>query len=147
MDTNTIKEAILGKEGCRKEETPLAKYSTFEPDMEMVELLLRGADIQKSFNDQPLPWIWQFCKPDLAEMFKMLLRYKYYELHLERRHDFECFLLILEDVPSKYAKYAIRKLKQHNFELSVKQNEIMKENAFKRARSIWVEYWNNDSNL
>jgi hypothetical protein len=45
MNKEEIKEAILGKE-----DTPLCQFATFHPDMEMVEILLKGADIQKSFN-------------------------------------------------------------------------------------------------
>ena len=59
MNKEQIKEAILGKEDCRKEETPLCQFATFHPDMEMVEILLKGADIQKSFihagTHSPLP--------------------------------------------------------------------------------------------
>ena len=46
MNKEQIKEAILGKEDERKEETPLCQFATFHPDMEMVEILLKGADIQ-----------------------------------------------------------------------------------------------------
>ena len=45
MNKQQIKEAILGKDNCPKEETPLTQFATFHPDMERVELLLKGADI------------------------------------------------------------------------------------------------------
>ena len=46
MNKEQIKDAILGKEDERKEEMPLCQFATFHPDMEMVEILLKGADIQ-----------------------------------------------------------------------------------------------------
>ena len=42
IDKNVIKEAILGRNGCRKEETPLCWFATFNPDM---EIKLEGAEI------------------------------------------------------------------------------------------------------
>lgn len=54
MNKEQIKEAILGQPNCRKEDTPLCQFATFHPDMEMVEILLKGADIQKSFNNNCL---------------------------------------------------------------------------------------------
>ena len=60
MNKEQLKETILGKPDCRKEETPLCQFATFKPDMEMVEILLKGADIQKAFNNQPLAWVLQF---------------------------------------------------------------------------------------
>ena len=63
MNKEQIREAILGKENCKKEETPLCQFATFHPDMEMVEIFLKGADTDKSFNHQPLGWVFQFCLP------------------------------------------------------------------------------------
>ena len=34
MNKQQIKEAILGKDNCPKEETPLTQFATFHPDME-----------------------------------------------------------------------------------------------------------------
>ncbi len=50
MDKEQIKEAILGKPDCSKEETPLCEFATFHPDMEMVKILLKGADIDISIK-------------------------------------------------------------------------------------------------
>ena len=58
MNKEQIKEVILGKEDCKKEDTPLCQFATFHPDMEMVEILLKGADIQKSLNNHPLGWVF-----------------------------------------------------------------------------------------
>ena len=74
MNKEQIKEAILGKEDCRKEETPLCQFATFSPNMEMVEILLKGADIQKSFNRQPLGWVYQFCEPNWDKMLELLFK-------------------------------------------------------------------------
>ena len=40
--------------------------------MEMVEILLKGADIDKSFNNQPIAWLFQFCEPNWDEMLTLL---------------------------------------------------------------------------
>lgn len=48
----------------------------------MVEFLLKGADINKSFNDRPLSWILQFCEDNLDTIVQLLFKYKYYSLHL-----------------------------------------------------------------
>ena len=70
MNKEQIKEAILGQPDSRAEDTPLCQFSTFHPDMEMVEILLKGADIQKSFNNQPLGWLFQFCEPNWDKMLE-----------------------------------------------------------------------------
>ena len=89
---------ILGKEDCKKEDTPLCQFSTFHPDMEMVELLLKGADIHKSFNNQPLGWAFQFCEPNWNKMLELLFKYKYYGLHLNKTRDLEYLLRLLDRV-------------------------------------------------
>ena len=63
MNKEQIREAILGKEDCKKKDTPLCQFTTFHPDMEMVEILLKGADTDKSFNHRPLGRVFQFCLP------------------------------------------------------------------------------------
>ena len=47
MNKEQIKELILGKVDCKKEDTPLCQFSTFHPDMEMVEILLKGGGYSK----------------------------------------------------------------------------------------------------
>ena len=101
MNKQQIKEAILGKDNCPKEETPLTQFATFHPDMERVELLLKGADINKSFNNQPLSWILQFCKPNLDTIVQLLFKYKYYSLYLNKMRDFKSLLIILSMVKTK----------------------------------------------
>ena len=98
MNKEQIKEAILGKEDCRKEDTPLCQFATFHPDMEMVEILLKGADIQKSFNNHPLGWVFQFCEPNWDKMLELLFKYKYYALQLHKTRDFEYLLRLLDRV-------------------------------------------------
>ena len=45
MNKEQIKEAILGQPDCQKEDTTLCQFATFQPDMKMVEILLKGAII------------------------------------------------------------------------------------------------------
>lgn len=125
MNKEQIKEAILGKPDCRKEETPLCQFSTFNPDMEMVEILLKGADIQKSFNHQPLAWVYQFCEPNWDKMLELLFKYKYYGLHLQRTSQFEYLVRLLDRVKPETVRYVLDTMKRHRFILSSKQTEIL----------------------
>ena len=113
MNKEQIKDAILGKEDERKEETPLCQFATFHPDMEMVEILLKGADIQKSFNNQPLDWAFQFCEPNWDKMLELLFKYKYYGLHLNRRMDFEYLLRLLSNVKIETVLYVLKTMRKH----------------------------------
>lgn len=130
MKKEQIREAILGARGCKKEDTPLCKFSTFYPDMDMVEALLKGADIQKSFNYQPLPWVYQFCEPNWDRMLELLFKYKYYGLHLKRNRDFEYLLRLLSRVKTKTALYVLNTMKKHGFQLTIKQNILLREEEF-----------------
>jgi len=125
MNKEQIKEAILGKEDCRKEETPLCQFSTFHPDMEMVEILLKGADIQKSFNHQPLAWVFQFCEPNWDKMLELLFKYKYYGLHLNRLSQFEYLVRLLERVKPETVHYVLNNMKRHGFRLNEKQSLLL----------------------
>lgn len=91
----------------------MIRFATFYPDMEMVEILLKGADIQKSFNNQPMAWIWQFCEPDHDKMLELLFKYKYRALHLNSRREFECLLRLLSK--AKTALYVLEVMKHHQF--------------------------------
>lgn len=125
MNKEQIKQAILGKEDCKKEETPLCQFSTFHPDMEMVEVLLKGADIQKSFNNQPLAWVFQFCEPNWDKMLELLFKYKYYGLHLNRLCQFEYLVRLLERVKPETIHYVLNVMKQHGFRLNEKQTLLL----------------------
>ncbi len=125
MNKEQIKEAILGKEYCKKEETPLCQFSTFHPDMEMVEILLKGADIQKSFNHQPLAWVFQFCEPNWDKMLELLFKYKYYGLHLNRLSQFEYLVRLLERVKPETVHYVLNNMKRHGFRLNEKQSLLL----------------------
>jgi len=129
MDKKQIKEAILGKEDCKKEETPLCQFSTFHPDMEMVEILLKGADIQKSFNNQPLAWVFQFCEPNWDKMLELLFKYKYYGLHLNRTRQFECLVRMLVRVKPETVQYVLNNMKRHGFRLTENQTRVLRREA------------------
>mgnify|MGYP003343800463 FL=1 len=94
--------------------------------MEMVELLLKGADINKSFNNQPLGWILQFCEPNLGKMLELLFKYKYHALHLNRNKDFEYLLIELSMVQEETALYVLNRMKRHNFKMSDEQDKILR---------------------
>ena len=145
MDREQIKEAILGKEDCRKEDTPLCQFATFQPDMEMVEILLRGADIQKSFNNQPLGWVFQFCEPNWDKMLELLFKYKYYGSHLNKTRDFEYLLRLLDRVKTETALYVLNTMKRHNFHLTPKQSEILGQEEHTKVLLLYGEVF--DSNL
>ena len=130
LTKSQIKEAILGAENCRKEETPLCIFATFEPDMEMVELLLKGADIDKSFNNCPLGWVLQFCEPNLDKMLELLFKYKYYALHLTRKRDFEYLLIELSMVKEETALYVLNVMKRHHFKMSAEQYLMIQKEEF-----------------
>ena len=116
MNKEQIKELILGKVDCKKEDTPLCQFSTFHPDMEMVEILLKGADIQKSFNNHPLGWVFQFCEPNWDKMLELLFKYKYYGLHLNKTRDFEYLLRLLDKVKTETALYVLNAMKMRTFQ-------------------------------
>ena len=116
MDKEQIKEAILGKSNCRKEETPLCEFATFHPDMEMVEILLKGADIDKSFNHHPLAWVHQFCEPNWNEMLKFLFKYKYHALKLTP-HELEYLLQMWNKLRPETTLYILNRTKKHGFDL------------------------------
>ena len=139
MNKEQIKEAILGKEDCRKEETPLCQFSTFHPDMEMVKILLKGADIQKSFNHKPLAWVYQFCEPNWEKMLELLFKYKYYGLHLNRMGSFEYLLRMLARVRIETVLYILETMRSHNFELSYEQSVLIRRDEFKRVFRIYKE--------
>ena len=137
MDKEQIKEAILGKPNCRNEETPLCKYATFEPDMEMVEILLKGGDIQKSFNNQPLPWVHQFCQPNWDKLLVLLFKYKYYGLHLDNRRNFGSLLRMLAKVKPSTLFFVTKTMKKHNFKLSVWQKDMIKRENYVEIQEIY----------
>ena len=125
MNKEQIKEAILGKPDCSKEETPLCQFATFHPDMEMVEVLLKGADIQKAFNGQPLAWVLQFCEPNWDKMLILLFKYKYHALNLNKEQEFRDLLELLTKVKPKTVRYVLKIMEQHNFTLSAEQFDLI----------------------
>ena len=139
MNKEQIKEAILGKQDCRKEETPLCQFSTFYPDMEMVEILLKGADIQKSFNHQPLAWVYQFCEPNWDKMLELLFKYKYYGLHLNRTSQFEYLLQLLNRVKTETALYVLNSMKRHRFLLSENQIPLLQKEEYTHVLKLYTE--------
>ena len=139
MNKEQIKEAILGKENCKKEDTPLCQFATFHPNMEMVELLLKGADIQKSFNNQPLGWVFQFCEPNWDKMLELLFKYKYYALHLNKTRDFEYLLRLLDRVKRETALYVLDTMKRHNFHLSEKQTLLLQREEHTNLFQLFTE--------
>lgn len=139
MNKEEIKEAILGKENCRAEDTPLCQFATFHPDMEMVEILLKGADIQKSFNNQPLGWVFQFCEPNWDKMLKLLFKYKYYALHLNKTRDFEYLLRLLDRVKKETVLYVLKIMRNHNFELKPEQGTLLQRNEFRKVFELYLE--------
>ena len=145
MNKEQIKEAILGQPDCRKEDTPLCQFATFHPDMEMVELLLKGADIQKSFNNHPLGWIFQFCEPNWDKMLELLFKYKYYALHLNKTRDFEYLLRLLDRVKKETVLYVLNSMKRHNFHLTEKQTLLLQREEHTNLFQLFTEIF--DSNL
>ena len=145
MDKEQIKEAILGQPDCWKEDTPLCRFTTFQPDMEMVEVLLKGADIQKSFNNQPLGWVFQFCEPNWDKMLEPLFKYQYYVLQLYKTRDFEYLLRLLDRVKSETALYVLNTMKRHNFHLTAKQTEIFRKAEYAKVLRLYRDVF--DSNL
>lgn len=139
MNKEQIKEAILGKENCKKEDTPLCQFATFHPDMEMVEILLKGADIQKSFNNQPLGWVFQFCEPNWDKMLQLLFKYKYYALHLNKTRDFEYLLQLLDRVKKETVLYVLKIMRNHNFELKPEQGTLLQRNEFRKVFELYLE--------
>jgi hypothetical protein len=142
MNKEQIKEAILGQPDCQAEDTPLCQFATFQPDMEMVEILLKGADIQKSFNKQPLGWIFQFCEPNWDKMLELLFKYKYYALHLNKIRDFEYLLRLLDRVKKETALYVLDTMKRHNFHLTPKQSEMIGEEEYAKVLQMYLEVFN-----
>lgn len=139
MNKEQIKEAILGKENCRKEDTPLCRFATFHPDMEMVELLLKGADIQKSFNNQPLGWVFQFCEPNWDKILELLFKYKYHALGLHKTRDFEYLLRLLDRVKKETALYVLNVMKKHNFHLTKKQTILLQREEHTNLFKLFTE--------
>ena len=139
MNKEQIKEAILGKENCKKEDTPLCQFATFHPDMEMVEILLKGADIQKSFNKHPLGWVFQFCEPNWDKMLELLFKYKYYGLHLNKTRDFEYLLRLLDRVKKETVLYVLKIMRNHNFELKPEQGTLLQRNEFRKVFELYLE--------
>lgn len=139
MDKEQIKEAILGKENCKKEDTPLCQFATFHPDMEMVEILLKGADVQKSFNNQPLGWVFQFCEPNWDKMLELLFKYKYYALHLNKTRDFDYLLRLLDRVKKETVLYVLKIMRNHNFELKPEQGTLLQRNEFRKVFELYLE--------
>lgn len=139
MNKEQIKEAILGKEDCKKEDTPLCQFATFQPDIEMVEILLKGADIQKSFNNQPLGWVFLFCEPNWDKMLELLFKYKYHALHLNKTRDFEYLLRLLDRVKSETALSVLNAMKRHNFHLTPKQSEILGQKEYTKVLHLYKD--------
>lgn len=127
MNKQQSKEAILGKEGCRKEETPLTQFATFHPDMEMVEILLKGADINKSFNNQPLGWVYQFCEDNRDKMLELLFKYKYHALHFNNKREFKYLFRLLNKVSTETVMYVFKTMKKHNFQANLEQYYILRD--------------------
>ena len=145
MNKEQIKEAILGQPDCRKEDTPLCQFATFHPDMEMVEILLKGADIQKSFNNQPLGWVFQFCEPNWDKMLELIFKYKYYALHLNKTRDFEYLLRLLDRVKRETTIYILNTMKCHNFHLTEKQTLLLQREEHTNLFKLFTKVF--DSNL
>ena len=145
MNKEQIKEAILVQPDCRAENTPLCQFATFHPDMEMVEILLRGADIQKSFNNQPLGWLFQFCEQNWDKMLELLFKYKYYALHLNKTRDFEYLLRLLDRVKTETTLYILNTMKRHNFHLTPKQTEMIGREEYTKVLRLYRDVF--DSNL
>lgn len=145
MNKEQIKELILGKVDCKKEDTPLCQFATFHPDMEMVEILLKGADIQKSFNNHPLGWVFQFCEPNWDKMLELLFKYKYYGLHLNKTRDFKYLLQLLDKVKSETILYVLHSMKRHNFHLTEKQTLLLQREKHTNLFKLFTEVF--DSNL
>ena len=139
MNKEQIKEAILGQPDCRAEDTPLCQFSTFHPDMEMVEILLKGVDIQKSFNNQPLGWVFQFCEPNWDKMLELLFKHKYYGLHLNKTRDFEYLLRLLDRVKKETVLYVLKVMRNHNFELKPEQGTLLQRNEFRKVFELYLE--------
>lgn len=139
MNKEQIKEAILGKEGCKKEDTPLCQFATFHPDMEMVKILLKGADIQKSFNNQPLGWVFQFCEPNWDKMLELLFKYKYYALQLHKTRDFEYLLRLLDRVKKETVLYILNAMKRHNFHLNEQQTLLLQREEHTNLFKLFTE--------
>lgn len=139
MDKEQIKEAILGLPDCRKEDTPLCQFTTFHPDMEMVEILLKGADVQKSFNNHPLGWVFQFCEPNWDKMLELLFKYKYYALQLHKIRDFEYLLRLLDRVKKETVLYVLKIMRNHNFELKPEQGTLLQRNEFRKVFELYLE--------
>ena len=120
MDKEQIKEAILGKPDCKREETPLCQFATFHPDMEMVELLLKGADINKAFNNHPLAWVFQFCEPNWDEMLTLLFKYKYHTLKLNNPREFEYLMRMVDKLKAETIMYVLGVMQKHHFHMTRK---------------------------
>lgn len=139
LNRKQIKETVLGAENSCKEDTPLCQFSTFYPDMEMVEILLKGADIQKSFNHQPLAWVYQFCEPNWNKMLELLFKYKYYGLHLNRTSQFEYLLQSLNRVKTETALYVLNSMKRHGFLLSENQIPLLQKEEYRHVLKLYTE--------
>ena len=105
----------------------------------MVELLLKGADIQKSFNNQPLGWVFQFCEPNWDKMLQLLFKYKYYGLHLNKTRDLEYLLQLLDKVKKETALYVLDTMKRHNFHLTEKQTLLLQREEYMNLFQFFTE--------
>ena len=116
MNKEQIKEAILGQPDCEKEATPLCQFATFHPDMEMVELLLKGADIDKSFNHHPLAWVYQFCDPNWDKMLELLFKYKYHALQFTK-NELEYLSRMWDKLKPETTSYILQRMERNGFNL------------------------------
>ena len=139
MNKEQIKEAILGQPDSRAEDTLLCQFATFHPDMEMVEILLKGADVQKSFNNHPLGWLFQFCEPNWDKMLELLFKYKYHALHLNKTRDFEYLLRLLDRVKRETTLYVLNIMKRHNFHLTPKQSGMLGQEEYAKVLRLYRE--------
>lgn len=137
VDKIKLKEMMNGPEGCRAEATALCHYATFEPDMEIVELLLKGADIQKAFNDVPLDWILQFCEPHMDTMITLLLKYKYYGLHLREKQAFQALIEIIKKVKPETKRFIIKSLKCHKFLPTAEQCRTLNDLSNQEVKELF----------
>ena len=142
MNKEQIKEALLGEPHCKMEKTPLCHFATFEPDMEIVELLLKGTDIDKAFNNRPIEWVHQFCEPNWDKMLCLLFKYKYYALKLDKGNTFKSLITLLNKVEVDTVLYVLKSLKKHHFELLHSQYLYIRQ--FPKVMDLWKVVFNGE---